>query len=284
MSSLDASMTEKRDRLLQLLAGYGRVAVAFSAGIDSTVVAKAAQLACGDRAVAVTAVSPSLASGEKEEAERLAKLIGIRHRIIETQEFEDPDYIENAPNRCYFCKTELYTRLEELAPTLDVDVIFNGANLDDQGDYRPGMQAAREHTVRSPLIEAGFTKADVRALARFWELPTWDKPASPCLSSRIAYGVAVTPERVARVDQAEKYLREEFGLRVFRVRHEEHDLARIELPTDQIDRFLVPEVRTKVAKQLRSFGFKFVTVDLEGFRSGSMNDVLPVEVLKMRRS
>jgi uncharacterized protein len=278
---LDETLTAKHDRLLQLLAGWGRVAVAFSGGIDSTVVAKAAQLACEENAVAVTAVSLSLASGELEEAEELARLIGIRHRVIQTQEFENPQYLQNAGNRCYFCKTELYTRLGQIAPELGVDVVVNGANLDDRGDYRPGMQAAHEHAVRSPLIEAGCTKADVRALALHWGLPTWDKPASPCLSSRIAYGVAVTPERVQRVDRAEKFLREEFGLVEFRVRHEAHELARLEVPPAELARFLDPEVRQKVIAHLRSLGFKYVTLDLEGFRSGSMNAVLPLESLKV---
>jgi uncharacterized protein len=267
-------LAEKRDRLLELLAGYGRVGVALSAGVDSSVVAQAAQRACGDRAIAVTAVSASLASGEKELAAEIAQRIGIRHRFIETREFENPDYLKNAGDRCYFCKTELYTRFEHLAPELGVDVIVNGANLDDRGDYRPGMQAAAEHAVRSPLIEAGFTKADVRALAREWELPVWDKPAAPCLSSRIAYGVGVTPERVERVDAAERWLRETFGLREFRVRHEANDLARLEVPVDEIARFLDAEVREAVAAKLKSLGFKFIALDLEGFRSGSLNAAL----------
>lgn len=284
MPDLDATLSAKRDRLLALLSECGRVAVAFSAGIDSTVVAKAAQLACGERAVAVTAASASLASGELDEARHLAQLIGIRHQVIETTEFQDPNYLQNAPNRCYFCKTELYTQLERLVPLLGVDVIVNGANLDDRGDYRPGMQAAREHAVRSPLIEAGMTKADVRAVARNWELPVWDKPASPCLSSRIAYGVEVTPERVARVDQAERFLREELGLNELRVRHEAHDLARIEVPANQIARFVEPAVRETVAARFRELGFKFITLDLEGFRSGSMNSVLPLATLELKRS
>lgn len=266
----------KRDDLLALMRGYGRVAVAFSGGVDSAVVACAAHLACGDNAVAVTAVSQSLAGGEREEAESLAKLIGIRHQIVETREFENPQYLQNAPNRCYFCKTELYTRLEELAPTLNVDVLCNGANLDDRGDYRPGMQAAREHRVASPLIEAGCTKADVRALAKLWGLPAWDKPATPCLSSRIAYGLEVTPERVQRVDQAEAWLRREFGLREFRVRHEANDLARLELPASELARFLDPDRRTRVAEAFHGLGFKYVTLDLDGFRSGSMNAALPL--------
>ncbi|QDT48735.1 hypothetical protein Pan258_27800 [Symmachiella dynata] len=279
--SLPIQLVEKRDALLGILSGYGRVAVAFSAGIDSTVVAKAAQLACGDRAVTVTADSPSLASGELEEAKRLAALIGIRHQIVRTEEFENSDYLKNASNRCYFCKTELYTQLEGLAPQLNVDVIVNGANLDDRGDHRPGMQAASEHDIRSPLIEAEFTKAEVRALAADWELPIWDKPASPCLSSRIAYGLSVTPERVRRVDKAERFLREELGLRELRVRHEPNDLARIEVPVTALARFANDDIRDKITTHFKSLGFKFITLDLEGFRSGSMNSVLPLESLTM---
>jgi pyridinium-3,5-biscarboxylic acid mononucleotide sulfurtransferase len=295
MSQLDQGLIQQRDRLLTILANCGRVAVAFSGGVDSAVVAKAAQVACGDKAVAVTAVSASLASGEREEAEKLAALIGIRHRVIQTQEFQNPDYLKNAPDRCYFCKTELYTRLEQLlcppssnppsALGLEFDVLVNGANLDDRGDYRPGMQAAREHAVRSPLIEAGLNKADVRRLAAYWELPVWDKPATPCLSSRIAYGLAVTPERVSRVDEAEQFLRREFGLREFRVRHEMGDLARIEVPLADLERLIAPEARQAITQRLRQLGFKFVTLDLEGFRSGSMNAVVPLEnLIAARRS
>jgi len=281
MSELTSTLAGKRDTLLELMSGYRRVAVAFSAGVDSTVVAQAAQLACGDKAVAVTAVSSSLASGEKEEAVELAKQIGIRHSIVHTQEFDDPDYLKNASNRCYFCKSELYTRLESYMHTLDVDAICNGANLDDTGDHRPGMQAAREHKVHSPLMEAGLNKVEVRELARHWGLPVWDKPATPCLSSRIAYGVEVTEERVRRVDQAEQFLRTEFDLREFRVRLEANDLARLELPLDELRRFLEPATRERVSARLRELGFQYVTLDLEGFRSGSMNAVLPVESLQM---
>ena len=276
MTSFAPELAQKRDQLLALLSGLGRVAVAFSGGIDSTVVAKAAHLACGDAAVAVTASSASLASGELDDAREIASQIGIRHLVIETREFESPDYLKNAPNRCYFCKTELYNRLEELAPRLGVDVLLNGANVDDQGDWRPGMRAASEHAVRSPLLEVGLTKADVRGLARHWGLPTWEKPASPCLSSRIAYGLEVTPERVARVDQAELFLKREFGLREFRVRHEANDLARLELPLEELPRLLDPETRQRITRRLHELGFKYVTLDLEGFRSGSMNAGLPL--------
>ena len=284
MSNEQTEIEKKRDRLLQILSSYGRVAVAFSAGVDSTVVAKAAAVACGNDAVAVTAVSQSLPQGEKEEAERLARLIGIRHEILLTQEFSNPDYLKNPLNRCYFCKSELYSRLVAMAPSLGVDVLANGANLDDRGDYRPGMQAAGEFMVRSPLIEAELTKADVRGLARIWGLPIWDKPASPCLSSRIAYGVEVTPERVRRIDQAEKFLKELLSVRELRVRCEANDLARIEVPIEVLDRLMSPSLRNRVRTELHSFGFRFVTIDLDGFRSGSMNDVISAEVLMAARS
>jgi uncharacterized protein len=277
-AELPAPLAAKRERLLELIRGLRSCAVAFSGGIDSTVVAKAAQLALGERAVAVTAKSPSLASGELEEAEQLARLIGIRHVVIETSEFDEPEYLKNAPDRCYHCKTELYTRLDALAAQLDVAAVLNGANLDDRGDYRPGMQAAQEHRVRSPLLECGFTKLEVRELAAHWELPTWDKPASPCLSSRIAYGEEVTPERVAMIDRAEQFLRQK-GFRELRVRYHKGDLARIEVPGEAIARFCQPPLQAEVARHFRDLGFKFVTLDLEGFRSGSMNAVLPVETL-----
>ncbi len=289
MTALDDALTSKRDRLLDILRACGRVAVAYSGGVDSAVVAKAAQLACGANAVAITAVSASLASGEREAAETLAAQIGIRHQVIETDEFSNPDYLKNASDRCYFCKTELYTQLERLlsqphADLPEFDVVVNGANLDDRGDYRPGMQAAREHAVRSPLIEAGLTKADVRQLAAHWELPVWDKPATPCLSSRIAYGLAVTPERVERVDRAEQFLREQFGLREFRVRHEAGDLARIEVSVDELPRLIAEPARKSISEKLHSLGFKYVSLDLDGFRSGSMNAVVPLESLALNRS
>jgi len=274
----------KRDRLLQILSGYDRVAVAFSAGVDSTIVAMAAQLACGERAVAVTAVSPSLAAGEKEEAERLAKRIGIRHIIVSTNEFSDSNYLSNPVNRCYFCKSELYSRLVALAPTLGVDVLVNGANLDDRGDYRPGMKAANEYMVRSPLIEAEFTKADVRELAQLWELPVWDKPATPCLSSRIAYGVEVTPERVRRIDEAERFLKQLLNILELRVRCEANDLARVEVPVESLDKIVASALREQVRTRLHELGFRYVTIDLDGFRSGSMNGVIPVEQLLSTRT
>ena len=269
------TLSLKRDALLDILRQGGRVAVAFSGGVDSAVVAQAASLACGERAFAVTAVSPSLASGELENASDIARRIGIRHVVIDTQEFSQSGYIQNAGNRCYFCKTELYTRIEEIAAREPFDLLVNGANVDDIGDHRPGMVAATQHQVRSPLLEVGLTKAEVRELARGWNLPVWDKPASPCLSSRIAYGVEVTPERVARVDAAEVWLREQLGIRELRVRLEANDLARIEVPVAAVARLLEGDQRQRTATYLKSLGFQCVTVDLEGFRSGSLNAALP---------
>jgi uncharacterized protein len=277
-TSSEPSLTIRREKLLEALRGYGRVAVAYSGGIDSTVVAKAAFEALGDCAVAVTAVSDSLASGELEEAIELAERIGIRHRVIRTEEFTDPNYLRNNPDRCYFCKSELYGRLSGMLRDLDVDVVVSGANTDDLGDHRPGMKAASENSVRHPLQECGLSKADVRDLARAWDLPTWDKPATPCLSSRIAYGEQVTPERVRMIDQAEQWLRQH-GLRMLRVRYHRGDLARIELPLEELPRFVQPEVRKSLVPAFRALGFKFVTLDLEGFRSGSLNGLIPPESL-----
>jgi uncharacterized protein len=269
-------LTGKRDRLLTLLRDMGRVAVAFSGGIDSTVVAKAAHVALGDNAVAVTADSPSVPRAEIEEAKAIAGRIGIRHLLVATDEFANPDYAKNDGSRCYYCKDELYRQIKGLLPSLDCDVICSGANLDDLGDYRPGLTAAAEHRVRHPLQEAGFSKADVRELARHWGLPNWDKPASPCLSSRLAPGVTVTPERTGRVEAAEAYLKT-LGLREFRVRLHEGELARIEVPPTQLARFADPQLGQAVVEQLKKLGFRFVTLDLEGFRSGSLNALVSLE-------
>ncbi len=269
----------KEARLLAMLRDFGRVAVAFSAGVDSTVVAAAAFRACGDKAIAVTAISPSLPSGEQAAAESLAQQIGIPHKLLMTDEFSDPNYVRNPFNRCYFCKSELYRQVAARASEWNVDVVVNGANLDDLGDYRPGLQAANEFRVASPLVEAGFRKTDVRALAQRWGLPVWDKPASPCLSSRLAYGLEVTPERVGRVDAAEVFLRNLLHCNELRVRHEFHDLARIEVPLESLGRLVDANIRVAVVEQFRKLGFKAVTIDLQGFRSGSLNQVVPLTTL-----
>ncbi len=274
------SIQEKRNRLLEILSRYGSVAVAFSGGVDSTVVAQAAWLALGDRALAVTSQSASLAAGELELTRQLASQIGIPHRIITTGEFADPRYVANPPNRCYFCKSELYSQLTHLRAELNFAVIVNGANTDDRGDHRPGMHAAREAGVRSPLIEAGLDKASVRELAKGWGLPVWDKPAAPCLSSRIAYGVAVTPERVRRVDAAERWLREQFRLRELRVRIEPGEHARVEVPLNEVPR--VAAATDEITRAFVQLGFASTSVDPAGFRSGSMNERLaPAELVTL---
>ena len=275
----DSELAAQRDQLLATLRGYGRIAVAYSGGVDSAVVAKAAQVALGDAAVAGTAVSDSLAQGELEEATELAKRIGIKHRVIRTEEFADPNYLRNQTDRCYFCKSELYGRLSSLLGELGVDTIVSGANTDDAGDHRPGMRAAGENHVRHPLQECNLSKNDVRKLAKAWDLPTWDKPATPCLSSRIAYGENVTPERVRMIDLAEQWLRAR-GLRTLRVRYHKGDMARVEVPLADLPGLVEPEVRTALIKAFRDLGFKYVTLDLEGFRSGSLNSVIPLESLQ----
>lgn len=270
MENPSAPLTEKRDRLLAVMRELGSCAVALSGGVDSAVAAMAARLALGDRAMAVTGASASLASGELDDARRVAAHVGIRHEVIATEEFSSPDYRRNAPDRCFHCKDELYTRCESLLDDWGVAVIVNGANADDRGDWRPGMRAAADHRVRSPLLECGLSKADVRALAAHWNLPVSDKPASPCLSSRVAYGQEVTPERLAMIDAAEHFLRGQ-GLRELRVRYHGDDLARIEVPAGEISRLASPDVAERVAAELKRLGFRYVTLDLEGFRSGNLN-------------
>lgn len=252
--------------------------VAFSGGVDSAVVAYAACRVLGSQALAVTAVSPSLAEGELAAAERLAGQIGIPHRSLRTGEWQRPEYIRNGPDRCYHCKSELYAVLDQLAAELAADVVLSGANADDLGDYRPGLQAAREHRVRSPLAECGLTKADVRELARHWQLAVWDKPAMPCLSSRVAYGEPVTPERLRMIDLAEQYLRQR-GWREVRVRYHGGDLARLEVPAQRLAELCDDQARRELVEHFQRLGFRFVTLDLEGFRSGSLNVLVPVEQL-----
>ena len=279
MTDAAPQLAQKRDELLRLLTSYGSCAVAFSGGVDSAVVAKAARLALGDAAILVTGDSAALATGELEAARDLAKLIGARHVVVPTDEFANPNYVANGPDRCYHCKTELYEQVGDLAARLDVNVIANGANADDLGDYRPGMRAATEHDVRSPLAECGITKREVRALAAAWDLPVAEKPATPCLSSRIAYGQEVTPERLSMIDQAEQLLRS-LGLHELRVRYHAGDMARIEVPLDELSELCEPTVRDVIVRELRQLGFKFVTLDLAGFRSGGLNQLISPEELR----
>ncbi|HVT28430.1 MAG TPA: ATP-dependent sacrificial sulfur transferase LarE [Lacipirellulaceae bacterium] len=273
------AIIEKRERLLRVLAEYKTCAVAYSGGVDSAVVVKAAQIALGDAAIAVTGTSDALAEGELQGARELANRIGIRHVAIPTEEFTNPDYVANQWDRCYHCKTELYSQLGRLKERLGVNVVVNGANADDLSDFRPGMRAAEEHEVRSPLAECGFTKQEVRALAAAWDLPIADKPATPCLSSRVAYGLEVTPERLARIDRAEQFLRS-LGFRELRVRLHADDLARIEVPADEIVELCEPQMRRAVVEEFEDLGFKFITLDLAGFRSGGFTKLVPSEMVR----
>ena len=279
---LTARLDSKLDELLGLLSSLRPVLVAFSAGVDSTVLAAAAFRACGSDASALLSVSPSVPAGTEQEARRLATLIGIDLRIVHTREFDRADYVANQHDRCFYCKDTLYSAMNSLLAELNGGdmTLVNGANLDDQSDHRPGMRAAVDHGVRSPFIETGFTKQDIRDVARTWQLPVWDKPASPCLSSRIAYGIEVTAERVKRVDDAENFLRSLLEIRELRVRLTAENTARIELPNDAIARSMSDQYRETISRTLKELGFQFVTIDLAGFRSGSLNAVIPLSDLE----
>ncbi|WP_088242320.1 ATP-dependent sacrificial sulfur transferase LarE [Calothrix rhizosoleniae] len=265
-------VTEKLERLKALFAEMQQALIAYSGGVDSTLVAKIAYDVLGDRALAVTAVSPSLLPEELSDAKNQAAIIGIRHQVVETQEMENPNYTSNPVNRCYFCKSELHDTLKPLGISLGYPYVIDGVNADDLHDYRPGIQAAKERGARSPLAEVGVTKAEVRQLSQTLGLPWWDKPAQPCLSSRFPYGEEITVNKLQRVGRAEIYLRK-LGWQNLRVRSE-GDTARIELPPEKITDFVLTTDLPTVVKVFQEFGFIYVTLDLEGYRSGKLNQVL----------
>lgn len=267
----------KVDQLASSLESLPQCIVAFSGGVDSVVAAQAAVLALGaERVRVVMALGPAVATGEYESALLSARAIGLELETIDAGESSDPDYLRNDSRRCFHCKSNLYQALETLAQQSPQVAVINGVNADDLGDYRPGLEAAAQHGVRAVLAEAGITKAEVRALALAWGLAVHDKPAMPCLASRVAYGVPVTVERLARIDAAERLLRE-LGFRECRVRCHEGELARIEIAAYELNRWGDEGLRSQVLAALKRFGFRFVTLDLEGFRSGNLNALIQIE-------
>ncbi|MBW4677044.1 MAG: ATP-dependent sacrificial sulfur transferase LarE [Desmonostoc geniculatum HA4340-LM1] len=273
-------LTEKFEQLKALFREIDQALIAYSGGVDSTLVAKIAYDVLGDRALAVTAVSPSLLPEELEDAKIQAATIGIRHQIVQTHEMENPNYTSNPVNRCYFCKSELHDTLKPLALKLGYPYVVDGVNADDLHDYRPGIQAAKERGARSPLAEAGVTKVEVRQLSQQLGLPWWDKPAQPCLSSRFPYGEEITVAKLQRVGRAEIFLRK-LGWQNLRVRSE-GDTARIELAPEQIKEFVLTTDLQTLVGAFQNFGFIYVTLDLEGYRSGKLNQVLNREALGVK--
>lgn len=272
---MEPALEQKQRKLFELLAGMGKVLVAYSGGADSAYLAWAASRVLGANALAVTADSASIPESHKRDARSFAEEFGIRHRVIETREFENPEYTRNDADRCFHCKDELFSRLHEVGEQLGVSTIAYGVNADDTRDFRPGHRAARKHAVRAPLLEADLAKAEIRALSRAAGLPTWDRPAAACLSSRIPYGTQVTRENVRLVERGEEALAA-LGFRIYRVRYH-GQLARIEIGRDELPKALELEMAATLLRIFQGLGFQYVTLDLAGYRQGSLNEVLPAE-------
>ncbi|MEB3217064.1 MAG: ATP-dependent sacrificial sulfur transferase LarE [Nostocales cyanobacterium 94392] len=270
---------EKLEQLKALFKDMEQALIAYSGGVDSTLVAKIAYDVLEDKALAVTAVSPSLLPEELEDAKIQAAIIGIPHQVVETHEMKNPNYTSNPVNRCYFCKSELHDTLKPLAQKWGYPYVIDGVNADDLHDYRPGIQAAKERGARSPLAEVNVSKAEVRQISQYLNLPWWDKPAQPCLSSRFPYGEEITVSKLQRVGRAEVYLRK-LGWKNLRVRSQD-DTARIELPPEQIQNFILNTDLKSIVSAFQEFGFMYVTLDLEGYRSGKLNQVLTQESLEV---
>jgi len=267
-----SQLQEKQERLFGLLSSMRRVIVAFSGGTDSAYLAWAAHHVLGPNAVAITADSASLPESHKRDAEAFVQRFGIAHEYIATNEFDNPDYVRNDPNRCFHCKDELFTRLSEVGRERGFENIVYGVNVDDLGDYRPGQNAARQHQVASPLADAGLTKAEIRELSRLVDLPTWDRPASACLSSRIPYGTPVTIQNVKTVETGEEVIKA-LGFRQFRVRFH-GDVVRLEIAPEEMEKALTLDMAQRFTRIFKALGFKYITLDLEGYRQGSLNEVL----------
>ncbi|MGI9953391.1 ATP-dependent sacrificial sulfur transferase LarE [Moorellaceae bacterium AZ2] len=268
---LPTELARKLERLKENLSSLDGVLVAFSGGVDSTLLLRVA-LEAAPRVLAVTAVSPTYPQGELEQAKVLARDLGVEHLVVESREMENPDFCSNPVDRCYHCKSELFGLLKEIAASRGLKVVLDGTNASDAGDYRPGMRAARAHGVRSPLLEAGLTKEEVRQLSRYYHLPTWNKPSMACLSSRIPYGEPITREKIAQIEAGEAFLRG-LGLREVRLRHH-GSLARLEVDPAAFPFLVSHGVREKIISTLKGLGFVYITLDLEGYRTGSMNEVL----------
>ena len=279
---MGAEIRAKYEKLKQILGEMGKVLVAFSGGVDSSLLLKTAQDGLGGGILAVIASSATYPEEEQKVAVKLAEFWGVRYRIIHTDELDNPEFVKNPPTRCYFCKNELFSRLKEMAEAEGIPYVCDGANKEDLGDFRPGSEAAKELGIRSPLQEAGLVKAEIREISKWLGLSTWNKPSLACLSSRFPYGTEIDLDSLKQIAQAEAYLRSQ-GFKQVRVRHH-GQIARIEVESEEIERLLDPDFRRTLAVRLKSYGYSYVTVDLEGYRTGSMNETLDLSKSGLKKS